>query len=184
MGSSWVEELLHFTICSHCQGRTIWFKEIMIFPDTSISPHPNPDLPQEIINDYEEARSILQRSPRGAAALFRLCIQKLCAHLGESGKDINKDIASLVKKGLNPLIQKSLDVVRVIGNEAVHPGTIDLKDDPETAVHLANLINIITDAMITQPKTIEELYGKIPEEKRKAIEIRNGHFTNSEKKTM
>jgi hypothetical protein len=28
---------------------------------------------------------------------------------------------------VNPLVQKSLDVVRVIGNEAVHPGVMDLK---------------------------------------------------------
>ena len=40
-----------------------------------------------------------------------------CGHLGESGKNINDDIAALVKKGLNLMIQQSLDVVRVIGNE-------------------------------------------------------------------
>lgn len=170
----WHENALYFSICLHCEGKTIWFNEIMLFPDTSSAPYPNVDLPPDIIADYAEARSILQRSPRGAAALFRLCIQKLCAYLGESGKDINKDIASLVKKGLSPLIQKSLDIVRVVGNEAVHPGTIDLKDDPETAVQLAKLINIIADAMITQPKAIEELYNKIPVEKRKAIETRDG----------
>jgi hypothetical protein len=146
----------------------------MIFPDSSLAPLPNPDLPDDIIADFEEARSIVQRSPRGAAALFRLCIQKLCVHLGESGKNINADIASLVKKGLHPKVQKSLDIVRVVGNESVHPGTIDLRDKPQTAVQLAALINMIADAMITQPKLVDELYEALPEAKREEIKKRDG----------
>ncbi len=135
---------------------------------------PNPDLPEDIRRDFEEARNIVNRSPRGAAALLRLCIQKLCAHLGEPGKNINQDIAALVQKGLNPRIQKSLDIVRVVGNDAVHPGEIDLRDDPETAVHLARLVNFIADAMITQPKQIDTLYDSLPPGKKEQIEKRDG----------
>lgn len=54
---------------------------------------------------------------RPSDALLRLSIQMLCKHLGESGEDLNGDIANLVKKGLNAVVAKSLDVVRVIGNE-------------------------------------------------------------------
>ena len=135
---------------------------------------PNVDIPPDIKKDYEEARRIINRSPRGAAALLRLCIQKLCAHLGESGNNINDDISALVKKGLNPRIQKSLDIVRVIGNEAVHPGTIDLRDNPEIAVHLCKLINVIAEAMITQPKEIDTLYETLPPDKRAQIDRRDG----------
>jgi hypothetical protein len=145
----------------------------MVHPDSSSAPLPNADLPEDIREDYEEARSIINRSSRGAAALLRLCVQKLCKHLGESGKDINADIKALVKKGLNPTIQKSLDIVRVIGNQAVHPGQIDLRDQPETAIHLCQLINIIAEAMITQPKMIEELYAGLPETKRDQIHKRD-----------
>jgi len=98
----------------------------------------------------------------------------LCVHLGESEKNLNADIAILVKKGLNPKVQKSLDVVRVIGNESVHPGTIDLRDKPQTAVQLATLINIIAHEMITQPKLVDELYSALPESKRREIEKRDG----------
>lgn len=112
-------------------------------------------------------------SPRGAAALLRLCIQKLCKHLGESGENLNNDIASLVKKGLNPTIQKCLDTVRVIGNEAVHPGVLDLTDKADTVVSLFFLVNMVADAMITQPKTIGSLYESLPANKRDQIEQRD-----------
>ncbi len=162
-------------LCAHCDGYSLWLeaKSQMIYPFSGIAPLPNPDLPEHITLDYLEARDIASLSPRGSAALLRLCIQKLCVHLGEPGKDLNADIGSLVKKGLNQGIQKSLDIVRVIGNESVHPGTIDLRDDPQTSARLFMLINIIADALITQPKMIEETYGMIPDGKRKGIENRD-----------
>jgi len=116
----------------------------------------------------------LQKSPRGAAALLRLCIQKLCMELGEKGKDLNTDIKNLVAKGLPEGVQKSLDIVRVIGNESVHPGQIDLRDDMETAKVLFKLVNLIAEKMITEPKEVEEIYNILPEEKRQQIKKRDG----------
>lgn len=63
-----------------------------------------------------------------------------------------------------------MDTVRVIGNEAVHPGILDLKDDRDTATKLFKLVNIISEQMISNPKHVEEIYGQLPEGKRKAIE--------------
>ncbi|MCP5414800.1 MAG: DUF4145 domain-containing protein [Chromatiaceae bacterium] len=162
-----------FVHCAHCMNYSIWVDKHLVFPEASMAPPPNPDLPADILGDYGEAAGIVSRSPRGAAALLRLSIQKLCGHLGESGKNINDDIAALVKKGLNPMIQQSLDVVRVIGNEAVHPGTIDLKDDTQTAAVLFNLVNVIAEATITQPKMIKGLYDSLPAEKRDQIAQRD-----------
>lgn len=160
---------IKFAWCTHCAHESIWVGNKIIYPTSTKAPPPNPDLPENILPDYQEACNIVGDSPRGAAALLRLCIQKLCKHLKEPGKNINSDIAALVKKGLNQTIQKSLDVVRVIGNEAVHPGTIDLNDNPDTAIALFNLVNIITEAMITQPKMIKSLYESLPDEKREQI---------------
>jgi hypothetical protein len=79
----------------------------------------------------------------------------------------------MVADKLSPVIQRSLDIVRVVGNEAVHPGELDLRDDPDTANALFGLINEIVDQMITRPKHIADLYGKLPEAKRRAIEERD-----------
>ena len=164
---------VHLSQCYDCGEIAVWIYERLLFPPTKFGIVPNPDLPAEVLVDFDEAREIVNASPRGAAALLRLCVRKLCKHLGEKGKNIDDDIASLVKKGLNPRVQKSLDIVRVIGNEAVHPGVLDLKEDRDTAISLFGLINSIVDQMISQPKAVDDLYGKLPPAKRKAIEERD-----------
>ena len=164
--------------CYHCGEYSIWYKERMIYPHGGSMPLPHPDLPDEIKDDYEEARSIASLSPRGAAALLRLAIQKLCKEFGGKGKSLNTDIADLVEKGLPPKIQKALDIVRVIGNNAVHPGQIDIKDDSETVGLLLKLINLIIEEMITRPRELNKLYTALPEGQRKAIAERDNVAQN------
>ena len=159
--------------CDHCNRYSIWHEEVMIYPDFQGVEPPNEDLSVEIQADYIEASSVLQKSPRGSAALLRLAIQKLCEQLGEKGENLNIDIGNLVKKDLPIKVQQSLDALRVIGNEAVHPGQLDLKDDIDTAQALFKLVNFIAEKMITEPKEIEALYKKIPESKKKQIEDRD-----------
>lgn len=166
---------LFFSKCYNCRKVAVWVHDKLIFPSERQGEPPNGDLPEDVLHDYEEARSILNLSPRGAAALLRLCIQKLCIFLGENGRNLDSDIASLVSKGLNPLVQKSLDIVRVIGNEAVHPGVIDLKDDRDTAATLFGLVNLIADQMITHPKVVNSMYDKLPETKKTAIAERDSN---------
>ena len=132
-------------------------------------------MPVEILPDIEEARAIINRSPRGAAALLRLAVQKLLPILGASQKDINAGIAELVAQGkINANVQQALDIVRVIGNEAVHPGVMDLKDDTATAIGLIKVLNFIVEKAITEPKEMKALFDSLPEHKRKAIATRDG----------
>jgi hypothetical protein len=165
---------IHLSKCYDCKKIAVWVHDRLLFPAIKSGVLPNPDLPDDALRDFQEAREIVNSSPRGAAALLRLCVQKLCKHLGEQGKNIDDDIASLVKKRLDRLVQKSLDIVRVIGNEAVHPGVLDLRDDRDTALRLFELINSIADQMISHPKNVTDLYEKLPENKRKRIEERDG----------
>lgn len=164
---------LRHCLCAHCEQYTLWHNQLMLFPSLGGAAMPHSDLPDDIKSDYEEARSILNHSPRGAAALLRLAIQKLCTYLGEKGKNINEDIGNLVKKGLPIKVQQSLDIVRVIGNNAVHPGQLDLTDDVNTASKLFMLINIIVDVMITQPQEIDSLFNSLPENQLKGIKQRD-----------
>ncbi|MBI5047520.1 MAG: DUF4145 domain-containing protein [Deltaproteobacteria bacterium] len=169
----WTESQLKSCICTHCGQRTYWLGQRMVVPDDAPVEPAHPELPADLLKEYAEARSIFTRSPRASAALLRLCLQKLMPHLGEVGKNLNDDIKSLVKKGLPPLIQKSLDFCMVIGNNAVHPGEIDLNDTPDTALQLFGMINIIVEDRIAKPKEIEALYSTLPEDARKAIDERD-----------
>jgi hypothetical protein len=144
----------------------------MLFPDTGEAPQPNPDLPESVKAIYREAASISAKSPRGAAALLRLAIQLLWKELGGAGENINKDVGQLVRQGLPDRVQKALDIVRVTGNNAVHPGQIDV-DDPEVVGNLFGLLNVIAEYCISMPARIGNLYSALPQRAREGIEKRD-----------
>lgn len=163
----------NFCICNHCREKSVWVNEKMIYPNQSTTPMAHPDMPTSCLDDYNEAREILAISPRSAAALIRLAIQKLMIELGEKGKNINDDIKSLVAKGLPVQIQQALDYCRVIGNNSVHPGEINLNDSPEIAQNLFTMINLIVEDRIARPKQMNEFYNQLPQSSRDAIENRD-----------
>lgn len=163
-------------VCRNCQEASIWNEEDgrCVDPIIGGGPRPHVEMPENVKADYEEARQIVGLSPRGACALLRLAVQKLCVDLGEPGENINTDIASLVKKGLPVEVQQALDSLRVIGNEAVHPGELDLRDDLETATKLFDLLNYVVKDRIAEPKERRRIFGLLPDAKRDAIAQRDG----------
>lgn len=62
----------------------------------------------------------------------------------------------------------------MIGNDAVHPGTLDLRDNVEIATALFRLINVIVDTMLIQPREIDEIYKRLPPTTHDAINKRDG----------
>ncbi len=166
---------LEFSLCQRCQRLALWHKTKMVWPKTNTAPSPNGDLPVDVRADYSEAAQIAHESPRGAAALLRLAVQKLCAHVlqSDSKSTIDKDIGLLVSRGLPVTIQRALDTVRVIGNEAVHPGELDLRDDTATVNSLFLLINLIAESLITVPLRVTEIYSGLPESKLDGIRARD-----------
>lgn len=175
----------HVAICSHCKCISHWLVEKksqdskavsgkLIHPSIKAAPMAHPDMPPDILIDYDEARNIAQDSPRGSAALLRLCVQKLCKHLGEPGKNINDDIGSLVKKGLPVEIQQALDIVRVIGNNAVHPGELSGEDVQQVATTLFELVNHIVEDRISRPKKLATLFTSLPTKALAGISNRDG----------
>lgn len=168
--------------CFSCKEIAIWLQGRLIYPSLVYEVEPNADLPIDVLAEFNEAALIMPLSPRGAAALLRLAIQRLCNFLGKSG-DINQMIGELVSDGLDVRVQKALDIVRVIGNESVHPGTIDVRDTPEVAKQLFSLVNLIAEKTISEPKHIDELYSTLPAEKLSGIEQRNAKALGSGEKT-
>ena len=131
-------------------------------------------MPDQIKAVFDEARAIVATSPKGAAALLRLAIQELCdSLLKTSGSNLNQAIGDLVKQGMPKKVQQALDLVRVIGNNAVHPGQIDFNDNNDIALKLFGLVNAIVNIMITQPKEIDDLYNVLPKIARESIEKRD-----------
>lgn len=70
-------------------------------------------------------------------------------------------------------MQKALDFCRVVGNNAVHPGEIEINDTPEVAQNLFAMMNFIVEDRIARPKQIQALYLQLPEGARKAVEARD-----------
>lgn len=166
------QEEIWASFCSHCLDLALWLSEKIIYPVVHTSPPANDDLPTDVKKVYEEAATIANQSPRAACALLRLAVEMLLKHLGETGP-INQSIGNLVKKGLDVRIQQSLDIVRVTGNEAVHPGVIDFSDETDVGM-LFELINVIAESLISQPKRIQNLYNNLPEKARTTVEKRDG----------
>ena len=170
---------LNLSQCFACDGISIWLHERLLHPVNKAGPQPHQDLPDHIRPDFEEARAILDQSPRGAVALLRLAVEKLCDHLGAKGSSIDKKIGDLVSRGLNPRVQQALDSVRVIGSQAVHPGELNLKDDRDTGEKLLRIINMIVERMIKDEREAEELYSSLPQTKLDAIERRDKDKTGN-----
>ena len=159
--------------CSACDEYAIWEYSSLLYPaSTSVEPASN-DLPVDVAQDYNEAAQIMDKSPRSAAALLRLAVSKLCVYLGGTGKNLNNDIATLVENGLPLKVQQMLDTVRVVGNHSVHAGTLDINDNPETALSLFKLVNKISEKMITEPKELDEIYNNLPDKDIEQIQKRD-----------
>lgn len=162
------------SMCYSCKEIAIWQHKDILYPGVRHEVEANADMDPDIRADFNEARAVFSISPRSSAALLRLCLQKLCRQLGLPAKNLNDDIGKLVEKGLPVAISQALDLVRVIGNNAVHPGQLDLKDDRSSAAKLFELVNLIADNQISQPQAIAKFFeDKVPASAKEAITRRD-----------
>lgn len=150
------------TKCEHCEDMAVWHKGKLLFPCPIFVDPPNEDLDDDIKSDYMEAADVYHRSPRAAAALLRLALQKLCKQLNGKGENINEDIRSFKEKGLSEMVINSMDSLRITGNHAVHPGQLDLKEDKERVAKLFGFINLIAQKLISEPREVNDFYNSLP----------------------
>ncbi len=151
-------------------------EEKMIYPLISSAPKPSKDMPNDVKEVYEEARQVSVYSPRAAAALLRVALEKLTAHLGETTGNLNTRIGKLKAKGLPDKVIDSLDIVRISANEGgSHAGTIDLtgEDNQKIVNKLFSLVNFIVERTITAINVVNEMFDQLPEAKKEGIKNRD-----------
>ena len=166
-------DMIAVSTCNCCKNYELWHNNELLKPNLVVLPLPEENMPEDVRELYNEARDVFKISKKAAAALLRLSLQKLCIHLGGDGKNINDDIKKFVKEGLDYRIQKSLDVLRITGNNAVHPGELDLDDNEDITFALFKFMNFIVEKMISEPKEINEFFNSMPEGAKEAIKKRD-----------
>jgi Domain of unknown function (DUF4145) len=156
---------LHVSRCYNCKGFTVWVRDRLVFPirgdelpeivevdfreiaEDLQAPaqdvqHSEEDVQEpaedfdESSEDFEEAAAVLNKSPRAAAALIRICIQNMMPLLKETGKSLDENISSLVRKGLEAEIQQAMDVLQVIRRNPGHESHVDLRDETAIATRM------------------------------------------------
>jgi hypothetical protein len=119
---------------------------------------------------YTEARGVFAVSERAAAALLRLALERLTVELGDDVGPLHQRIDRLVaNRGLPVIVQQTLDAVRVIGNNAVHAGEIQMEEMPGAAQALFGALNFIVERLVTQEKQMRGIIAGLPESERNKI---------------
>lgn len=167
--------------CVYCNKWSIWIEESLAYPAQIMVEDPNDDMPDKVKKLYRESAQVLSISPRAAAALLRLGLQILLGVVGGDGKNINDDIKKIVALGVEPETQRALDILRVFGNSGAHPGEINLNENPDLVYKMYELMNIVTDRLITRKNQIDKLFGSLPEGVKDQIELRDSKNKNKEK---
>ena len=72
------------------------------------------------------------------------------------------------------------EFINISINDKTNSIKLDLKDDIKTAKDLFDLVNFIADEMITRRKKRDELFNKLPQEKKDAIKERDAVARNQE----
>jgi hypothetical protein len=165
---------LHVSRCYNCKGFTVWVRDRLVFPIKGNEPldiieadfrqveedvqelednvpesdehvQASVEEVEEASEDFEEAAAILNKSPRGAAALIRICIQNMMPLMKETGKNLDENISSLVRKGLEVEIQQAMDVLQVIRRNPGQESDVDLRDETAIATRMLESLKEILE---------------------------------------
>ena len=153
---------LEVAVCDYCHQYTIWRSGLMIYPAAPQAESVEMNLELEARRNYQEAKTIMDHSPRMAVALLRLCLQGVCEQLDEKSDNLHKNFTRLVRRGLPPKLLAELRRLRVFGKEAIDLSKLDKKEDRETAMSLLKVIDLIVEIMIACPRRVNDLHRTSP----------------------
>lgn len=147
----WISE------CHSCSRIALWIGHDIVYPPRGTAPKAHPDTPPDIKELYDEASGIYNQSPRGAAALIRVAVEKLCRDIC-----INLKISGADKRPLGDLVNElkekyrfdeeiiiMINNAKIIGNDAVHPNLFNIEDNTAMANLLFGTINGIVARTIS-----------------------------------
>lgn len=186
--------------CGKLIGRIlIWENRIkkilMVYPKKNMRKPLPSFIDKTFLEDYNEACSVIDESPKASAALSRRCLQNILREKAtikrfdtKNGKyvaekvtqsDLFKEIQQVLDMGNLPSnISDGLDAIRVIGNFAAHPikstntGEIVDVETGEAEWNL-EILESLFDYYFVQPKNIQD--------KKEALNIK---LTNAGKPTL
>ncbi|MFC2754323.1 MAG: DUF4145 domain-containing protein [Candidatus Nanogingivalis sp.] len=172
LGDICLDDSFAVSRCDHCKEWVLWKDLKIIYPRSITVENPNPDMPEVAKGLYMESAKILQDSPRASAALLRLALQEILNEVVKGGvkNNINKNIGILSKE-VDEDTWKAMDLIRIIGNNAVHPGEIQVEE--ENTEYMYNLLNIIVQKTISNKKHIDDRFKRLPKSIRESINRRS-----------
>ena len=163
-------ELLHIQCTNReCSKITVVARDIVTKKQFDLYPqHVHKEFPEyvpsPIREDYIEAVTIMQDSPKAAATLLRRCLQGMIRDFwGIRKRTLKEEIDELQSK-VNPTQWKAINGLRKLGNIGAHmEKDIDLivEIDEGEASKLASLIELLIDKWYVSRHDEEELCNSI-----------------------
>lgn len=123
-------------------------------------------IPEQIINDYNEACSISALSPKASATLSRRCLQGMIRDFWKISKNRLVDEINELQDKIDPMTWKAISAVRSIGNIGAHMEkdiNLIIDVDPKEASMLIGLIEVLLQEWYVRRHDREEQMQKLIE---------------------
>lgn len=163
---------LHTYFCPKCGKTTILFEGLdgdiknystTILPKSLAKQFPD-YIPKQIREDYEEAYSIVNLSPKASATLSRRCLQGMIHDFWDvHGKNLNAEITALKDK-LSSSEWSVLDSIRQLGNIGAHMEhdiNLIVDIDPQEAEKLLAVIEHFIEKWYVSRHDTELLFNEV-----------------------
>jgi len=143
-------------------------RQEIVYPKTLLPKALDSSIPAKLRNDYIEAYSVQEISPKASAAISRRLLQHILREEYKIKKgSLDKEIEEFIHLGKIPShITDAVDAIRNVGNFAAHP----LKDtntgeivevEPGEAEWLLEVIDALFDFTFVQPEKIKDRRDKL-----------------------
>ena len=163
---------LYTYFCPQCEKTTVLFNGLSdeikgystaIIPKSLAKQFPD-YIPQQIREDYEEAYSIVNLSPKASATLSRRCLQGMIHDFWNvHEKNLNAEI-SVLKDKIAVSEWKVLDSIRQLGNIGAHMEhdiNLIVDIDPDEAEKLLAVIEHFIDKWYVSRNDTELLFNEV-----------------------